>query len=216
MCRQLVAVVGQPHQLVGVTGVTAMVFFLANCQHSELPEADRLRVGKAEYGDALELAGQTLGAVRERIVRDDEDEDSRCLEPTIAMVEKDKFQTLVAMVADFHVVWWVEVEERATACRKVGFEGAALRGWDAARSRSGCSICIKFDGRSLCREVLRDFEQCGSIASAWIHGEEWSWRYQELPKVARFFDGQRVMTEFQTPCIAHGSAPFFWDFGGVI
>jgi hypothetical protein len=32
-----------------------------------------------------------------------------------------------------------------------------------------------------------------------------------LPEVARFFDGQRVMTEFQTPCIAHGSAPFFWD-----
>src|SRR5271165_114870 len=73
---KLLAVVGQPQQLVGVTSVAAMVFFLANRDDSELPEADRLRVREAEYGDALELAGQTLGAVRERIVRDDEDQDS--------------------------------------------------------------------------------------------------------------------------------------------
>ena len=190
-----------------------MVFFLANRDHSELPEADRLRVGEAEYGDALELAGQTLGAVRERIVRDDEDQNSRRLQPSVAVVEKHKLQSLVAVISDFHVVRWVEIEERAAACRKVGFEGAALRGRNAARSRSGGSICIKFDGRSLSCEVFRDFEQCGSIASARIDGEERSWRYQELPEVARFFDGQRVMTEFQTPCIAHGSAPFFWDWG---
>ena len=40
-----------------------MVFFLANRHDSELPEADRLGMGEAEYGDALELAGQTPGAV---------------------------------------------------------------------------------------------------------------------------------------------------------
>src|SRR5271157_5196368 len=44
-CRQLTAVVGQPQQLVGVPSVAAMVFFLANRHHSELPEADGLGVG---------------------------------------------------------------------------------------------------------------------------------------------------------------------------
>jgi hypothetical protein len=127
------------------------------------------------------------------------------------VVEKHKFQALVAVISDFHVVRWVEIEKRATACRKVRFEGAALRGGNAARSRSDGSICIKFDGRSLSREVFRDLDQRGSIASAWINGEERSGRYQELPEVACFFDGQRVMTEFETPCIAHGGAPFFWD-----
>ena len=67
-----------------------MVFLLANRHHSELPEADRLRVGEAEYGDALELAGQTLGAVRERIVRDNENQNSRRLQPGVAVVEKHK------------------------------------------------------------------------------------------------------------------------------
>jgi len=115
------------------------------------------------------------------------------------------------VISDFHVVRWVEIEKRATACREVGFKGAALRGWNAARSRRGSSICIQFDGRSLSREVFGDFKQCGSIASARIHCEERFRRYQELAEVARFFDGQRVMTEFQTPCIADGRAPFFWD-----
>jgi len=68
-----------------------MVFFLANRRHSDLPEADRLRVGETEYGDALELAGQTPGAVRERIVWDDEDQDSLRLQPRVAMVKKDDF-----------------------------------------------------------------------------------------------------------------------------
>src|SRR5271157_1276364 len=117
------------------------------------------------------------------------------------------------MVADFHVVRWVEIEKRAAACRKVGFESAALRGRNAARSRGGSSICIKFYGRSMSCEIFGDFKQGGSIASAWIHGEERSWRYQELPEVARFVERQRIMPEFQSPCIAHGSAPFFWDLG---
>src|SRR5271157_448006 len=135
-----------------------MVFFLANRYYSELPEADRLRVGEAEYGDALELAGQTLGALRERIVWDDEDQDSRRLQPCVAVVEKQKFQALVAVISDFHVIRWVEIEERAAACRKMGFERAALRGWNAARSRGDGSICIKFDGRSQCREVSGDLD----------------------------------------------------------
>jgi hypothetical protein len=59
----------------------------------------------------------------------------------------------------------------------MGFEGAALRGENAARSRGDGSICIKFDGRSLSREVFRDFEQRSSVASARINGEERSWRY---------------------------------------
>src|SRR5664280_2490449 len=126
-----------------------MVFFLANRHHSKLPEADRLRVGEAEYGDTLELAGQTLGAVRERIVRDNEDQNSRRLQPAIAVVEKHKFQALVAVISDFHVVRWVEIEERAAACRKVRFESAALRGGNAARSRGDGSICIKFNDGSL-------------------------------------------------------------------
>jgi hypothetical protein len=96
----------------------------------------------------------------------------------------------------------------------VRFEGAAVCGWDAARSCRGSSICIKFDGRSFSVEVFSDFKQCGSIASARIHGKEGSWRYQELSEVARFFDGQRKMTEFETSCISHGIAPFFWDLGG--
>src|SRR5271157_4973639 len=152
-----------------------MVFFLANRQHSDLPEADRLRVGETEYGDPLELAGQTPGAVRERIVRDDEDQNAGRFQPSVAVVEKDKFRTLVAVIPDFHVVRWVEIEKRATACRKVGFEGATLRGWDAARSRGGGSICIEFDGRSLSREVFGDLEYGGSIASARIDREERSW-----------------------------------------
>ena len=93
----------------------------------------------------------------------------------------------------------------------MGFEGAALRGWNAARIRSGGSICINFDGSYLRREVFGDLDQGGSVASARIDREERSWRYQELAEVARFFDRQRVMTEFETPCIAHGIAPFFWD-----
>src|SRR5271157_2314146 len=169
---KLLAAVGQPQQLVGATSVTALVFFLANRQHSELPEADGLRVGEAEYGDAFELAGQTPGALRERTVRDDEDQNPRRLQPSVTVVEKDELQSLVAVISDLQVVRWVEIEERAIACRKVGFEGATLRGWDAARSRSGCSICIKFDGRSLSREVFRDFEQRSSVASARINGEE--------------------------------------------
>src|SRR5664280_419641 len=184
-----------------------MVFFLANRYDSELPETDRLWVGKAEYGDALELAGQTLGTVRERIVRDDEDQNPRRLQPGVAVVEKHEFQALVAVISGFHVVRWVEIEERAAACRKVGFEGAALCGGNAARSRGDGSIDIELDGRSLCREVFCDLDQGGSVASARIHCKEGSWRYQELSKVARFLDGQRVMTKFQTPCIAHGSAP---------
>jgi hypothetical protein len=56
-----------------------MVFFLANRHHSELPEADRLRVSEAKYGYPLELAGQTSGAGRERMVRDDKDQNSRRL-----------------------------------------------------------------------------------------------------------------------------------------
>ncbi len=154
-----------------------MVFFLANRHHSELPEADRLRVGEAEYRDVFELAGETLGAVGERIVGDDEDQNSRRLQPGVAVIEKHKFQALVAVISDLDVVRWVEIEKRATACRKVGFEGAALRGWDAARSRGGGSICIELDGCSLCREVSCDFDQCGSIASARIHGKEQSRRY---------------------------------------
>ena len=112
------------------------------------------------------------------------------------------------MISDFHVVRWVEIEERAATCRKVGFEGTALCGGNAARSRGRGSIGIELDGRSLCREVFCDLDQSGSVASARIHCKEGSWRYQELSKVARFLDGQRVMTKFQTPCIAHGSAPF--------
>src|SRR5664280_1553120 len=119
-----------------------MVFFLANRHHSKLPEADRLRVGEAEYGDTLELAGQTLGAVRERIVRDDEDQNSRRFQPAIAVVEKHQLQSLVAVISDFHVVRWVEIEKRAAACRKVRFEGAAVCGWNAARRRIGGSISI--------------------------------------------------------------------------
>src|SRR5664279_2089478 len=154
-----------------------MVFFLANRDDSELPEADRLRVGEAEHGNALELAGQTLGAVRERVIRDDEDQNSRRLQPAVAVVKKHEFQALVAVISGFHVVRWVEIEERAAACRKVGFERAAVCGWNAARRRIGGSICIELDGCSLCREVFCDFDQCGSIASARIHGKERSWRY---------------------------------------
>ena len=111
------------------------------------------------------------------------------------------------MTSDFHVVRRIEIEERAAACRKVGFEGAALRGWNAARSRGGSSICIEFDSRFLSREVFRDLKQCRSIASARIDREERSWRYQELSKVARFFYGQRIMSEFQTPCVAPFGRP---------
>jgi len=112
------------------------------------------------------------------------------------------------VIPDFHIVRWVEIEERAAACRKMGIEGAALRGWDAARSRGGGSICIEFDGRSVSREILCNLEQCGSIASARIHREERFWRDQDLSEVARFFEWQRIIPEFQSTCITHGSAPF--------
>src|SRR5271157_4043523 len=89
---KLTAVVGQPQQLVGVASVTAMVFFLANRYDSELPEADRLRMSETEYRDTLELASQTLGTVRERIVRDDEDQNARRLQPAVAVVKKDELE----------------------------------------------------------------------------------------------------------------------------
>src|SRR5271157_1012192 len=110
--------------------------------------------------------------MRERIVRDDEDQNSRRLQPSVAMIEKHELQALVAVIPDFHVVRWVEIEKRATACRKVGFESAAVCGWNAARSRSGSPVRIKFDGRSLYCEVFGDFEQGSSIASARIEGKE--------------------------------------------
>ncbi len=89
--------------------VAPFVFGFANADDGELMETNRFRVAEPKYGNTLELAGETLGTVRKRNLGDDEDQDSRGLQPSIAVVEENKLQSLIAVWSQLHVVRRIEV-----------------------------------------------------------------------------------------------------------
>ncbi len=110
--------------------------------------------------------------MRQRCHRNDEDQPPSRLEPSVAVIEKDEFQALIAVLAHFNVIWWVEIQEGAAACGHMRFERAALGCCNPVRGGGGGTISVQFDTSQVRREILRDFQERRPIADARIYGKK--------------------------------------------
>jgi hypothetical protein len=111
--------------------------------------------------------------------------------------------------SELAVIERIEIQKRAGFCQHTALKRAAVNGGDPFRGGRCSPVCIEFNASGACAAVFGDFDQRRTVTDAGIDGGIRFGRKQERPNVLGFLDRQRVMAEFNAPCMPHVSSAVF-------
>src|SRR5581483_3238680 len=169
--------------------------FAAGGQNNNLLKLQACRFREPEDPQVRKVFAQQSRALCQAELWNHKDQHSSRFKPTIRVLQKNGFQSLVIARARFPIVGGIQVQQRQRFGRAAHLHGVRLKSLNARRSRQFHPISVDLNSIATSRCLVKQVSERHAIADTGIERRELVWESEPILQPLSLGYGKRKETE---------------------